>query len=706
MSDRFEQGHACVIGVGGDLPSTATDAKGLAKILRDPERCAYPEEQVHLLTEANATRSNILQSLETLAHSTNDESTVLIYFSGHGHQLLKPFKSYFLMPYGYSTEDLGDTAISGSEFVDLLREIPAQKLLVVLDCCHAGGLSDLSDFQATKAPLPPEAQRMFAKGGGRIMIGSSHPEELSYAGEPYSAFTYALMKGLCGEGATKQDGYIRATDLAMYASRIVPTLTSDKQHPVLDIEKADNFALAYYAGGKMQPKGLPIELAAEPRIESKPGELNGQIQTTNIVASGERAIAIGGHVQGSNIISGDGNVVGNNSTIQNVTQKGKYSISIGTAQGITIGDSNIQHNQFGETSDIDPIDQPWKASPSPEKGLESKPETPRVEVPVFFATDRLRQDTTSVKAFYGGRRNSTGQLEYGVAKVSIPEDHRMGEIERPKWWKLELWEDPQKHVVLLDIGVLEQNTFISTLHNSVANSNEPDLILFIHGYNTSFADAAKRTAQIAYDLQFPGPAVLYSWPSEARFEGYTTDENNSEWTTSHFEEFLQLLLTAVGARKVNTIAHSMGNRILMRAMHQLNYANLPKGAAKLRNVIFAAPDIDADMFKQFAKKFNDKAEHLTLYASSKDKALEASKLVHGGYPRAGDSGKNLVIIDGLDTIDASLVDTSLLGHSYFGDNRSIISDIFYLIRHNLPPNQRSGLKSTAVQNLYYWLFQP
>lgn len=340
MSHLFEQGHACVIGVGGDLPSTATDAKGLAKVLRDPERCAYPEDQVQVLTGEEATRNQILQTLETLAASTDDDSTVLIYFSGHGHQLQKPFKSYFLMPYGYNTEALDETAISGSEFVDYLREIPAQKLLVMLDCCHAGGLSDVSAFEVTKAPLPPEAQRMFAKGGGRIMIGSSRPEELSYAGEPYSAFTYALMKGLCGEGATQQDGYIRATDLAMYASRIVPTLTSDKQHPVLDIEKADNFVLAYYAGGELQPKGLPPELATKPRIESQPGELNGQIlQTTTVTVSGNRSIGIGGSAQGATIITGDSNVVGNNNRVQTVNQKGKNNISIGQAHGLHIGDS-------------------------------------------------------------------------------------------------------------------------------------------------------------------------------------------------------------------------------------------------------------------------------------------------------------------------------------------------------------------------------
>jgi hypothetical protein len=336
LYQRFEQGHACVIGVGGNLPTTVGDAEGLARILKDPERCAYPEEQVHLLTGEQATRSHIISTLEQLAIATNAESTVLIYFSGHGYQVTKPLKSYCLMPYGYNVENLSETAISGSEFTDLLREIPAQKLLVVLDCCHAGGLSDLSGFEITKAPLPPEAQRMFAKGGGRIMIGSSQPSEVSYAGEPYSMFTFALLKGLCGAGAVKQDGYVRATDLAMYASRIVPKLTNDEQHPVLDIEKADNFILAYYAGGQPKPKGLPSELEHEPQMGAKPGDLDRQM--TNVVASGDRSIAVGGNANHSTFVTGDGNVVGNNNTVQDVKQRGKYNMNIDTARDMHIGD--------------------------------------------------------------------------------------------------------------------------------------------------------------------------------------------------------------------------------------------------------------------------------------------------------------------------------------------------------------------------------
>ena len=210
------------------------------------------------------------------------------------------------MPHGYDSKDLSETAISGSEFVGLLRDIPAQKLLVLLDCCHAGGLSDLDGFQVAKAPLPPEATKLFAKGGGKMIIGSSMPDELSFAAKPYSVFTYALIKGLCGEGAVKKDGYVRANDLAMYASRIVPSLTSDKQHPVLDIEKADNFVLGYYAGGDLQPKGLPKELESPLEIESKSGEFNGYLKNTIVIASGDRAVAVN-NVNGSIIITGNRN---------------------------------------------------------------------------------------------------------------------------------------------------------------------------------------------------------------------------------------------------------------------------------------------------------------------------------------------------------------------------------------------------------------
>ncbi|MEC4881983.1 MAG: caspase family protein [Scytonema sp. PMC 1070.18] len=270
----FAQGYACIIGVGADLPNTEKDAIGLADILKDPARCAYPPEQVHLLTGETANRANILSCLDNLAGSTNAQSTIIVYFSGHGYRINgSTGELYYLMPYGYNLNYLEQTAISGAEFTIRLQAIPAQKLLVLLDCCHAGGMSNIP-MPLAKSPLPLEAQQMLSQGRGRAIIASSQGNELSYAGRPYSAFTAALLEAFCGQGVSQQDGYVRVTDLALHTREVVPRRTRDKQHPILNYEQADNFVLAYYAGGEAQPKRLPFE---EPEIESSPGEFNRQI---------------------------------------------------------------------------------------------------------------------------------------------------------------------------------------------------------------------------------------------------------------------------------------------------------------------------------------------------------------------------------------------------------------------------------------------
>lgn len=309
MGSPFTQGHACIIGIGADLPNTIYDAQGIADILKDPERCAYPTEQVRLLTGSQATRNDILSALDQLAVEATADSTVIIYFSGHGYQFKSPIGNfYYLMPYGYDKTQLPTTAISGAEFTARLQAIPAQKILVLLDCCHAGGLSDLENLgmEVAKSPLPPEAQALFSQGQGRVIIASSKEDEISLAGKgrSYSAFTAALVEGLCGKGVARQDGYVRVNDLALYTREVVSKRTRDQQHPVMNNQQSDNFVVAYYAAGEPQPKGLPFD--GEPEVDFGPVEN----QLTRIVhASGERAVAIGGNANKSTIITGDGNTV-------------------------------------------------------------------------------------------------------------------------------------------------------------------------------------------------------------------------------------------------------------------------------------------------------------------------------------------------------------------------------------------------------------
>ena len=92
---------------------------------------------------------------------------------------------------------------------------------------------------------------------------------MSFGGKPYSAFTLALIEALCGVGVTTQDGHVHVADLARHARGAVPERTGGRQHPILHFEQADDFVLAYYAAGDVQPKGLPF--AGQPEIEPEPG---------------------------------------------------------------------------------------------------------------------------------------------------------------------------------------------------------------------------------------------------------------------------------------------------------------------------------------------------------------------------------------------------------------------------------------------------
>ena len=322
-----------------------------------------------------------------------------------------------------------------------------------------------------------------------------------------------------------------------------------------------------------------------------------------------------------------------------------------------------------------------------------------IKMPVYFATDRNDTKNTDVNSRFGGKR---GSLQYGLCMVSIPHDHKIGEIERPSLWRLEFSEDPKKHVVLQDIKLLDKDTYFKKLLTNIKKSPKKSTFLFVHGYNVSFTDAAKRTAQISCDLLFKGEAVFYSWPSQASTAAYTVDEANIEWAQTNIKNFLEDYLTRSEAEEIYLVAHSMGNRGLTKAIVSL-ISEKPELKSKIKEIILAAPDIDADVFKRdIAPQMVSKIQKpITLYVSSDDMALQASRQVHGSS-RAGDSGKSIVLVKGIETIDASGIDTSLLSHSYFAETTSIIADIFDLIKTGHRALQREKLKLIKLNEQVYY----
>jgi esterase/lipase superfamily enzyme len=323
-------------------------------------------------------------------------------------------------------------------------------------------------------------------------------------------------------------------------------------------------------------------------------------------------------------------------------------------------------------------------------------------VRVFFGTDRgATIDSAGTPQFNGDHATT---LTYGSVDVSIPRDHEIGRIESPSVMRLEFSSDSSRDVTILGIGIATYDQFLSEIRSTALNASTPSVLLFIHGYWVTFEDAALRTAQMAYDLDFVGAPVFFSWPARGDFLGYLHDEQAIERAQGDIEKFVAQILAASPGANLYVIAHSMGTRGMTRAL--VNFArDHPSDASRIREVILAAPDIDTDVFvSQIAPSLVAIGAPVTLYASSTDRALRLSEWIHGG-PRAGDAGDHLVLLKGIETVDVTNVDTDLAGHSYVGDRRTVLSDLYDLIQSDKRASKRFGLSQQTRNGMDYWVFR-
>lgn len=326
-------------------------------------------------------------------------------------------------------------------------------------------------------------------------------------------------------------------------------------------------------------------------------------------------------------------------------------------------------------------------------------------VRVHYATNR--KDAGALAAPDARFSGARGTLAYGVAHVTIPKSHKVGALEAPSILRLEFRPDPTKHVVLTTVESLSHDTWRAEIAKRATALGNAGILVFIHGYNVAFSDAARRAGQLSHDLGFAGPTVLFSWPSQGGLTDYTVDEQSAEWSIPDMRDVLASLATVAPGTPVYVIAHSMGNRVLTRGFKALIEQDARKLAA-FRQIVLAAPDIDADVFRrELGPAILGKGPRVTLYASSNDKALVASRKVHGGYKRLGESGDGIVVMNGLDTVDASNVSTEFLGHSYFGDSSTVMSDLIYVIQKSLPPQERTRFALEPVRAAIgqYWRFK-
>jgi esterase/lipase superfamily enzyme len=273
----------------------------------------------------------------------------------------------------------------------------------------------------------------------------------------------------------------------------------------------------------------------------------------------------------------------------------------------------------------------------------------------------------------------------------------------PTLWRFQLEANPDKHFVLKNITRLTNDRARLELSTALAANNTRSILLFIHGYNVSFRDAAFRSALLAHDLAFPGVPLFFSWPSAGTALGYWRDEEMSVLSESALNDLINEI-NSLGATEVYLIAHSMGNRIAANVLHDRVARQEPVDF--VRELLLAAPDVNEEIFRDkivptmaLLAKTGRK-----IYASDSDAALRASKVVHQ-FRRLGQAGEGLFVHPSFETIDATDAAPMLraFGHSYVVDSARVLQDIREIILFQRAADNR-GLAKTGSLPTQYWRF--
>ena len=342
----------------------------------------------------------------------------------------------------------------------------------------------------------------------------------------------------------------------------------------------------------------------------------------------------------------------------------------------------------------EPLVLPRALEPRSWSGLDSITE----RIPMLIATTRGPIDAERPGFRYGS--TDANEMRWGLAQVSVP-SYRVraeGEIVRAGSGNS---TDPLREMFINSLLPADSTRFLQRVSDDLARTQSREILVFVHGYNSSFEDGAVRLAQIVADMGFDGTAILFSWPSAGALTGYVRDQQTARNAGWHLLRLLREQLPRTSPSRIHLIAHSMGSEVLSKAMSLVDRADsLPQ----LGQVIFAAPDVDARIFsREILPILRQRSEGVTLYASSEDEALRASRVLNGVF-RMGLGGDSLTVLEGMTTIDATRVRGDALGHTLFG-NSALLSDLHQVITEGRSPSERRLLRSQLSDGRVFWRFR-
>lgn len=322
---------------------------------------------------------------------------------------------------------------------------------------------------------------------------------------------------------------------------------------------------------------------------------------------------------------------------------------------------------------------------------------------IFFGTNRKATSSGNPKKMFGHR---IGGLSLGMIDVTAPISEKVGAMPGQGLYDTASTYDVD-HVVLNRVTKTGSSGEFSNLFSDwvgQSKSGKKEIFVYIHGHAESFKTATQRAAELAVEMDMRHGAAIFSWPAGQRVTLYTKSQKNARKSAKYLREYLQLLNTVDGVDKIHLIAHSMGNDVLTRALNDFDMEGYSAERRPFGQIFWASPDVAATDFANYTSRYKQQnlADGMTLYASSKDRALNVSSWLWdlkraGQTPPVADVAR---VVPTIDTSHAYRDGIDLIAHSDYAGGA--IEDIKARIWFDLTPGERCFLGADLVENVAYW----
>jgi esterase/lipase superfamily enzyme len=646
----YQKSYALVIGIDDyqngwpGLKHAVSDAESVAKAL------ASDGFDVSLKTNLSGPALRDAFVSWFLFAGLQEGARLLVWFAGHGETV--PAGTYLIpsdVPNPLNVNDGTRSSIYSrffhdafplSEFSLLMKQATARHVLVIFDACFAG------DIFSTMRAGPPIISQATLLPARQFITSGIAGQTVSDDGE-FAKFFVRAISGQDRSADANGDGYVTANELGLYLHQVVTDYSRGRQTPAYGPLREGGYDKGDFVFALPSQDGADVGA--------------GQAKDTAIQ---ERVW----------IFVRDQN---NSRLTEDFIREFPDSPYLGIAQAQV---KAIRNPEQVIVAKADVEKQPTATSSNRVRAVD-----------VLFGTDR---------AIDNGRfgSNSATALSVGSASISIPEDHRIGQIEIASSFSvlgLPVYQETvatSKHFSILSQQVAGDSQLDSIVRSRSSDSG--DVFIYVHGFNTPFDFALFRAAQLAWDVQFIGTAAAFSWPSQASVSAYLSDQQAAFRSSEYLKDFIKAIRGRYRGR-VHIIAQAQGASPVMQAIKDIAQEGLFQ-SSPIDQVILMSPDVDSELFQSLCALSVKAVNRITVYASANDKALlVASKLSSSLRAGSINSDGSPVVGSCANVIDVSAAsDNSTFGLGGTNSSRFVMEDIGRLLRE---PSQAPNVRSAVVR---------